>query len=248
MGLEELGGLESLRSLTINSKMMTFEWLKGLKELNELVLIGCWVDDKRSVSCICELDNLKRLVIYEYHHLFSDDVAMMSVLNKMSELETLMISSPIRLNLDLSGMKGLKVLNLRLLSDWSGLDSFGGMKELKELILSSRTTNDELRKLGEVGLEKLEVLNVSDCNIDDDVMGYIGNMRMLRTLNLNGCVKITDAGMDKLRGLMRLKELNAKGCVNITDVGIRSLDGLGLERFEFANCPLVKIRDKNGKN
>ena len=243
VNLEVLGELRNLKRLVIGGEVMDLYWLKELKGLNVLIFNCCQVVDTWSMNCICELEELKELEIHEYEN-FCDVGRMMVMLNRLSRLERLKISSPIRIYLDLRGMKGLKILDLQLLHNWAGLESFEAMKELKVLSLSSRTTNNELRKLGEVGLEKLEVLNVSGCDIDDDVMGYIGNMHMLRTLDLSGCAKITDAGMDKLKGLARLKELNVKGCVNIIDVGIRSLDGLGLERLRG----LVKLKELNMKD
>jgi actin-like ATPase involved in cell morphogenesis len=59
-------------------------------------------------------------------------------------------------------------------------------------------------------------------------------------LSLSGCSRITDAGLDHLRGLAALQELNLSGCTRVTDVGLTHLRGhLELRSLDLSHCDRV---------
>ena len=53
----------------------------------------------------------------------------------------------------------------------------------------------------------------------------------LRSVDLTGCVKVTDTGLKTIGQLRELIEINLGWCRLVTDVGLKELDGLTELRY-----------------
>ncbi|MCD4824942.1 MAG: hypothetical protein K8S55_10055 [Phycisphaerae bacterium] len=65
-------------------------------------------------------------------------------------------------------------------------------------------------------------------------MSHLANIQKLRRLNLQGCRKITDAGLAHLAKLKQLRVLVLTDCGNIIDANIQSL------KKALPNCRISK--------
>jgi hypothetical protein len=61
---------------------------------------------------------------------------------------------------------------------------------------------------------------------DDALMGQIARLERLERLDLIVCLRLTDAGIAKLRGLRHLDSLSLLCCRSITDASLPHLDGM----------------------
>lgn len=83
---------------------------------------------------------------------------------------------------------------------------------------------------------------VTCLELSDPQLMYVSSLRRLRSLTLDGCVNITDEGLEALRGLScTLKRLSLHGCKQLCRIGI--LSGLtSLEALSLEQC--VQIEDE----
>ncbi len=107
---------------------------------------------------------------------------------------------------------------------------------MEQLLVSSSITDagvNHVRPLTRLRHFEVAVSGVPAYNITDnsmDILGGLGNMEILR---MYFCSRVTDRGLQKLRGLTRLRELQLNGC-GITDKGLiylsafTNLETLGL--------------------
>ena len=68
---------------------------------------------------------------------------------------------------------------------------------------------------------QLQVLTLANGEIDDDMLGNVGQLSQLQELSLARC-KITDHGLDRLKGLNQLGELYLRR-TQVTDAGVKKL-------------------------
>lgn len=92
----------------------------------------------------------------------------------------------------------------------------------------------ENRKITDEGLEcieslkALQELNLSSCDITNDVFGLLKKMVGLKILNLSFCPRIGDEGLKLLRNCRRLEYLDLQGCPRITRAGLAKVERAGL--------------------
>jgi hypothetical protein len=73
----------------------------------------------------------------------------------------------------------------------------------------------------------------------DDLMTEVGKLDRLRELDLNGCERVTDAGLAHLRGLSRLRKLKLMDS-GIKGPGLVNLEGMAeLRELELHNIPVT---------
>jgi hypothetical protein len=76
-------------------------------------------------------------------------------------------------------------------------------------------------------------LNVSHCqNFDNDVVVYLGGKcgSTLESLDISGCMKITDEGVLGISNFVHLTSLKLEGCINIEDEPLKKV---------FASCTML---------
>jgi Leucine Rich repeat len=100
-------------------------------------------------------------------------------------------------------------------------------------------------------LGHLEVVFISDSALTDDNLDHLKNLLSLRNLQLTrsgprGGVKISDAGIDRLKGLVNIEHLGLAG-IQITDAALASLKrmtkmaDLGMEDTPITDAGLVHV-------
>ena len=127
----------------------------------------------------------------------------------------------------LMGLRTLEKLDVssNRFSD-AGLKCIGTLTSLRELDLSGCTgiTSGGMKYVGQ--LENLKVLDMGRTPVTDDGLRYLTKLTKLRRLNLSRNMMITDAGLANLGlGLASLDELFLGG-TKITDRGLEHLRGL----------------------
>ncbi len=85
-----------------------------------------------------------------------------------------------------------------------------------------KVTEDGL--LGLIHFPHLIELNLSSCDITDDIFLTLRKLSGLRNLNLSFCNRISDVGLKSLRDLRHLTYLDLQGCPRITRAGLAKLD------------------------
>jgi serine/threonine protein kinase len=69
---------------------------------------------------------------------------------------------------------------------------------------------------------RLEVnRDVTDAELES--LAHLRGLTALRQLDLGGCTRVTDAGLEHLRGLTALRQLRLSGCEQVTDAGLDEL-------------------------
>jgi Leucine Rich repeats (2 copies) len=93
----------------------------------------------------------------------------------------------------------------------------------------------ENRKVTDKGIENLTVLknlkelNLSSCDITNDIFPILVHFPKLESLNLSYCPRISDAGLKPLRELKKLVFLDLQGCSRISRGGLVKIERPGLK-------------------
>ena len=98
-----------------------------------------------------------------------------------------------------------------------------GCAAITELNLAENrnVTNDGLVYLKH--LPQLTSLNLSSCSLTNEGMSHLIALTRLERLDLSYCNRITDIGLKLLRSLRNLAYLNLQGCVKVTNGSISKL-------------------------
>jgi hypothetical protein len=108
------------------------------------------------------------------------------------------------------------------------VQEFQACKSLSHLDLS------ENRKISDTGIEyllhlnSLRELNLSSCDITNDVFSTLKVFSGLEILNLSFCPRISDIGLKSIRDLKNLVYLDLQGCPRITRAGLAWIERAGL--------------------
>lgn len=117
-------------------------------------------------------------------------------------------AAPEALKQELASAKSLSELQ-KIVSQNGASRSFSGALDLSRF--SNDVTNDTLKMVSEF-LPKIEMLNLEgSTQITDEGLGYLTNLKNLKTLNLMDCHKITKLGLDYLKKIENLSKLNLIG-------------------------------------
>ena len=119
---------------------------------------------------------------------------------------------------------------------------------LRSLALStSFFSNRALKEISH--MEKLEVLDLSGTNVDDEGLKQLAQLKHLKTLYLKGREKITNKGLANFAPLSNLETLNLSKDTWITGVGLGaiaslpSLRILRLDKSDIKDDDLVRIKE-----
>ncbi len=88
------------------------------------------------------------------------------------------------------------------------------------------------------GTPVLRSLDLNGCSrVTDASLTAVGGLTGLRSLDLSGVTNLTDAGLIALAGLASLRSLNLRGCSLVTDAGLEALGRLpGLRSLDLTGC------------
>ena len=67
-------------------------------------------------------------------------------------------------------------------------------------------------------------LSLPKSTTDKQLAQKVKGLTNLKALGLEGCAKITDAGLAHLKGLSKLRDLDLRGCTQITDAAVSELE------------------------
>lgn len=91
--------------------------------------------------------------------------------------------------------------------------------------------------LGIFTRHKIDQLNLSDCLISDEGLGYLAPIFSLKVLDLSRCSEITDEGLKHLTRLP-LERLYLSGCSKLTNKGLEYLPP-SLIKLDISNCSKI---------
>jgi hypothetical protein len=99
-----------------------------------------------------------------------------------------------------------------------------------DLAENRKVTDDGLECLK--ALPQLVYLNLSSCDITNKGLPYLVELQQLKVLNLSYCHRLTDLGLRILKGLPHLVFLDLQGVLRITKAGMSKIrkDGLTIHR------------------
>ncbi len=105
----------------------------------------------------------------------------------------------------------------------------GSLASLVMLNLSENRaiSDDGLRVLK--SFSHLAILNLSSCGITNRGLEHLKGLSRLEHLDLSYCNRLNDQGLKALASLPVLKYLNLRGCVKVTHAGMARLRRPGLE-------------------
>jgi hypothetical protein len=100
-----------------------------------------------------------------------------------------------------------------------------------------KVTDQTLAQIVEI-FPNMRSLNLWGCyKITDAGLEHLKDLTNLTELNLEQCLDITGAGLEHLKGLTKLTFLNLSHCYKITDAGLAHLKGLTrLTQLNLFNC------------
>jgi len=91
---------------------------------------------------------------------------------------------------------------------------------------------------------KLQILNVSSCNIKNYELKHVGKLQNLKKLQLNYIQSINSDGIVHLTTLRKLNDLEMISCFKVTDSAIPVLENLAnLRNFDFGSFCYRSISD-----
>jgi len=104
-------------------------------------------------------------------------------------------------------------------------------KELASLTMlnlsENRSISDEgMRSLP--ALANLAILNLSSCGITGQGLEPLKKLTRLENLDLSYCNRLNDLGIKSLGSIPTLKQLNLQGCIKVTHAGVARLRQSGL--------------------
>jgi len=110
----------------------------------------------------------------------------------------------------------------QLAQDLAGCDTITSL----DLAENRKVTDDGLECLKK--LPQLAYLNLSSCDITNSGLPFLLEMQNLRVLNLSYCHRLTDLGLRTLKGLPHLAFLDLQGVLKITKAGMSKIRKTGL--------------------
>lgn len=146
----------------------------------------------------------------------------------------------------LAHLRNLRVLALSYCDISSiSLRHFSSMVLLQELHLTGCRKVGDNGLAAISSLSRMKTLSLGHCkHITDTGLLHISSLRCLENLDIEKCVRITDAGMAHICiHLAGLTTLNLDGCVNLTDITLLNVASLfALENLNMSDC--VAITDQ----
>ncbi|PRP73531.1 hypothetical protein PROFUN_02540 [Planoprotostelium fungivorum] len=135
-------------------------------------------------------------------------------------------------------LRGLNVRMTRVTSD--GVRHICNMSGLESLTLMNAISDRDVQLLSKK-LPRLQQLMIISSNITDASLADISQLRNLAELQLTGCERITDGGLEKLKGMSSIRTLWLS-CTGVTDVGMQHLTTLGnLQTLVVTNCRITDL-------
>ena len=238
---KQLSKSPHLESLNVLSWRITDAGFKHLQQLPNLKHLGFSTCEHVTGSCLRHLQKSCQLTsLYADMSRFND--AGLKQLQRHTTLELLFLSNTSITDAGLAHLAELTSLHTLLLGDTkitdAGLIHLKGLTNLKSLQLGGTQVSD-------AGLESLKGFELDSLPIPADattnlgLKNYLAAIKPAPELYLSQW-KITDAGLEHLKGQADLQILNLRG-TNITDAGLAHLKGLShLETLDLTDTKVTE--------
>lgn len=192
----QLKKAESLESLSCDGVRLTPDsWsaIRSLPRLKSIVVGGRWLTGK-DIEELSTIPGLEKVSILNAR-LSAEDLRPLARLPRCTELDLSGCSAQ-RYSLDaVADIKGLRKLHWRDVAD---LRSDMSLIQGRELTALGRMVH-------------LTEVDFSDTRLDDEGIRVISSLTALRTLKIERCNAISDAGLSELAALRQLDELRVSG-------------------------------------
>ena len=215
-------------------------------KINDYVNLSKNLEDKFNTSTLLlESNNLKSLILNDFTINNEISIKLSSQPIETFILVHCTISSNNLLKC-ITNLKKLTLLGLQLMTITELMTkAIVDCQNLRILLLSSSNLSNislaSVQKLFQ-SLCKLEVIDLSYCEIDDNFLWIIrSNCKNLKSINLNICFKITDIGLSHITSLPKLEKLFIYGASNVTDSSIKFMSNI-----KELKCGNIKDFKKEG--
>jgi uncharacterized protein (TIGR02996 family) len=191
----------------------------------------------------CSAKSLVREVCIHDRHVFDEDLIFFTALPELELLEIHEANSVTSAGLrHLTGLKRLRSLTLSA-TGVSSIDALAALTHLECLRLAGIRSLDFDAAAALEGLTNLRQLELTWCDVSDEALRRLARLDRLEELDLYQTVdgRISDEGVEALRGLSRLRVLKLAGHQGVTDRGLASLRGL--TRLEILDLSETGITD-----
>eukprot|EP00241_Pyramimonas_parkeae_P000007 CAMPEP_0114239022 /NCGR_PEP_ID=MMETSP0058-20121206/8229_1 /TAXON_ID=36894 /ORGANISM="Pyramimonas parkeae, CCMP726" /LENGTH=342 /DNA_ID=CAMNT_0001351157 /DNA_START=713 /DNA_END=1742 /DNA_ORIENTATION=- len=223
-----------------------FRDIGSLHSLTVLDLAHCRSVDDRCLKQLSGLSMLELLNLRDCQKVTGNGVSIL--VHHHPKLEHLNIEDV--KDLKLADLKALSRLTLLSTLDLGGVSSSTILSEIEwmtsltrlDLAYSCRPTNESMHAISRLSL--LKDLEVNNCMfVTDTGVAYIARLTCLTTLRLKGCNDITDRGAQSLSTMSSLTSLQIKCCWRLSDVGILQFNDLEeLRVLNLEGC--YKVSDR----
>lgn len=245
-GMDGLGSLQHLKHLCLADcwqiTNLGLANLKQLKDITSLDLSGCRNiinSESSGISGIHCMSNLRHLTLRNCERLHGEKA--LSSLQNLNHLRFLDISGcykiPVQALKPISQIESLHTLKAEHCLEWRGpgaLRNVGSMAKLQELYLSG-CTNLIGTSLGSLlSLSNLTVCVLDGCTniplIDKGLAAVASSLVSLKSLSLQGCLTLTDTGLEAIGKIKSLERVNLTDCYGISGQGFTSWNGMSCLR------------------
>ena len=241
-GMDGVGSLKHLKQLCLADCWQITDFgmsnLKNLKCMTSLDLSGCRNIVNSESSGISALDcmiNLRHLTLRNCERLHGEKA--LSSLQNLHHLEFLDISGcykiPVQALRSISQIDSLQVLKAEHCLEWRGpgaLCNVGSIAHLQELYLSGCTNLVGTSLSSLRSLKNLRVCVLDGCTniplVDKGLVAVASSLTSLRSLSLQGCLTLTDTGLEALGRIKTLHRVNLTDCYGISGQGFTSWNGM----------------------
>lgn len=105
----------------------------------------------------------------------------------------------------------------------------GHLRQLTYLNLSENRKIDSAGLKALRSLTQLVELNLSSCDLSNEALEHLTPLTRLERLDISYCNRLGDVALKPLKNLPRLSYLNVQGCVKLTNAGLAKTARRGLE-------------------
>jgi hypothetical protein len=229
-----------IASVAVDDKAL--QVLPELPELNRLLLQGVRTFGEDGARAIGRCRNLQTLDVHACEQLSPEAIAAFGTLTRLENLNLRDLP-----NLSDSALMGLQHLTgLRALEVGPGRFTSMGLQaltDMKRLVLLQMSGNRELVTSALLYLPlDLQVLKLDECpGIGDDVGPLLRDrFPRLRSLDLGGNPKLTDAALAAILQIPTLQRLGIRDCSSLTAASFAAIgDARNLRELDATRCPCL---------
>jgi len=250
-GTRVLAGLDSLEFLSLTQLDVgdkALDNVSRLKNLKRLKLARC---PNVTAEGLAELAECHGLVQLDLRDCTQVDDNWLRQISKLTTLRDLKLNSPKITDAGLAGLEPLTHVAVLGLDDCTGISNagFAIVQSMPEMTFFSacRTPIGDAGLAHFSGAVNMRRLRLANTQISNAGLAVLESMPKLESLDVSGCAKIGDDGMQHLKLLGTLRDLNLY-LTHVGDAGVAQLSGLvnleqlNLDKTQVTDAGLVHLR------